>query len=425
MVRGGRSGELWGMRITAFVVLAATVGVAHADDSSRVAITLRDALAAAAKAPAAQVPGHEVAAAEAEIDAAGAWPSPSVHLGTNRLTARFVAGASVPLPVFGTVGANKRQAAAAAEVVRADAELTRRALRHRVVQAWVALARADGDVVATSIAAQQSAELLLIAKGRLSAGVGADVDVTVAAAAKARAEVGAAQAQREEDAASADLSGVLGWDPSRRLRADGALSLGDATDAGTLRAQLAFHPERRAAVRRVAEAQATVDQVLSQRWPLLAIEGEVSIDDPTLTSATPPNELIGPDAHVGIALELPVFAHVGDKARAARATEAAQRARLSATEIELAAGLEASYRRWQAADERLRALERDVVPAQERAAALSAQAYREGARDLSSALVAERDLAAVRAEVNAARADAAAAFADLQLAAGVEVGDAK
>lgn len=424
MVRGGRPGELWGMRITVFVVLAATVGVAQADDSARVAITLRDALAAAAKAPAAQVPGHEVAAAEAEIDAAGAWPSPSVHVGTNRLTARLVAGASVPLPVFGTVGANKRQAAATAEVVRADAELTRRALRHRVVQAWVALARADGDVVATSIAAQQSAELLLIAKGRLSAGVGADVDVTVAAAAKARAEVGAAEAQRDEDAASAELAGVLGWDPSRRLRADGALSLGDATDAGTLRAQLAFHPERRAAVRRVAEAQATVDQVLSQRWPLLAIEGEVSIDDPTLTEPGSDN-VIGPDAHVGIALELPLFAHVGDKARAARATEAAQRARLSATEIELAAGLEASYRRWQAADERLRALERDVVPAQERAAALSAQAYREGARDLSSALVAERDLAAVRAEVNAARADAAAAFADLQLAAGVEVGDAK
>src|SRR5262249_38171409 len=128
---------------------------------------------------------------------------------------------------------------------------------------------------------------------------------------------------------------------------------------------------------------------------------------------------------VGVALELPLFAHVGDKARAARATEAAQRSRLAATEVELAAGLEAAFRRWQAADERLRALERDVVPAQERAPALSGQAYREGARDLASALVAERDLAAVRAEVNAARADAAAAFADLQLAAGVEVGDAK
>jgi outer membrane protein TolC len=49
---------------------------------------------------------------------------------------------------------------------------------------------------------------------------------------------------------------------------------------------------------------------------------------------------------------------------------------------------------------------------------LSATAYREGARDLAFALQAERDLAAVRAERNAARADAAAAFADLQVAVG-------
>ena len=56
-----------------------------------------------------------------------------------------------------------------------------RDLHHRVVQAWVQLARADSDVTAASINAQQAAELEVIAKGRLSAGVGADVDVTVQA----------------------------------------------------------------------------------------------------------------------------------------------------------------------------------------------------------------------------------------------------
>jgi len=66
-------------------------------------------------------------------------------------------------------------------------------------------------------------------------------------------------------------------------------------------------------------------------------------------------------------------------------------------------------------------MERDVVPAQDRAAALSMQAYREGARDLSSALVAERDLAAARAETNDARATAARAFAELAQAVGEDV----
>jgi outer membrane protein TolC len=69
-------------------------------------------------------------------------------------------------------------------------------------------------------------------------------------------------------------------------------------------------------------------------------------------------------------------------------------------------------------------MERDVLPPQERAAALSAQAFREGAKDLAYALQAQRELAVVRADINDARADAARAFADLQLAAGVEVGRA-
>ena len=408
------------MRTCLVAVLVAVVAPARADvPVERRPVTLAEAVAAARRAPAAQVGGHEIAAAEANVDAAAAWPAPSVSFGTNRLTAHVVAGATLPLPLFGTVAAVQRQARAEAEVVRADAELVRRELRHRVVAAWVRLARADGDVVSTSIAAQQAAELELIAKGRLSAGTGADVDVTVAGAARARADVDARAAQRAEDAASAELAGVLGWDPAQPLRAEGAPVTGQPGELDALRAQLANHPERVEEQRRVAAADATLDQVLTQRWPTLALEGEIDYDDPTLPGNTPYQRS---DARIGIAVELPIFAHVGDRARAARETAAAERARLVVTETQLGAQLYAAYRRWQAADERLRALEQDVEPAQERAAALSAQAYREGARDLSSALQAEHDLAAVRAEINTARADAAIAYADLELAAGKEVG---
>jgi cobalt-zinc-cadmium efflux system outer membrane protein len=398
------------------VVALALLAVTRAYADERRPVTLTDAIAAANRAPATQVGVHEVAAAEANVDAAAAWPSPTVSVATNRVTARLVAGASVPLPVFGTVGAAQHQARAEADAVRAEVEVVRRELRHRVVVAWVALARADGDVVATSSAAQQAAELELIATGRLTAGVGADVDVTVAAAARARADVAAAAAQRTEDAASAELAGILGWDPARPLRADGEPDTGETTDFEALRRRLANHPERAAALRRVDAASATVETVLKQRWPVVAIEAEVSYDDPTME----PDQR--DDARIGLAVELPLFARVGAKARAARATEAAERARLAVTETTLGAGLVAAYRNWQAASERLRGLEHDVQPAQERAAALSAQAYREGARDLATALQAQRDLAAVRAEINSARADAAVALADLQLASGDEVG---
>jgi cobalt-zinc-cadmium efflux system outer membrane protein len=399
----------------AVVVVLAVVAVgvpAAAEDARARPVTLGEVIAAAGRAPAAQVTSHEIAAAEALVDSARAWPNPSLRVETNRLTARLVAGATVPLPVFGTVGATTREAAARAEAVRAQAIVDQRDLRRRAVAAWIALARADGEVTASAIAATQAAEIERIARGRLDAGVGAEVDVTTARAARARAELAATAANRAQEATSAELAGVLGWDPLQQLEASGALPAGHPIALEALMARLANHPERTVATRRLAAANATVAQVRAQRLPGLALEGQVSIDDPTQA---------GTDVLVALSLELPVFARIGDRARSASATAAAERARLAVTEAELGAGLVAAYRRWQAATEQLAGLEKEVVPAQERAAALSAQAYREGARDLASALQADRDLAAVRAEVNAARADAATAWAELQLASGEEL----
>jgi outer membrane protein TolC len=404
------------MRLAVVTIIAlAASGRAAADDAAPVAVTLADVLAAVPKAPAAQVGGHEIAAANASIDAAGAWPAPALHFQTNRLTAHVVGGVTLPLPLFGTVGAARREAEARARATRSEVDLGLRDVRRRAVMAWLALARSDGELDAATKAAAQSAELERIARGRLDAGVGGEVDVIAARAAHARADLAVANAKRALEAASAALAGVVGWNPLRLLHADGALPGGDSPSLDALRGKLAAHPERTVAQRRIEAADATVDQIRSQRRPGLALEAQVSIDDPT----TP-----GTDAMVGLSLDLPLFSRVGAHARSAQATAAAERARLAVTEAQLGSGLVASYRRWQAATEKLAALLRDVVPAQERAATLSAQAYREGARDLASALQADRDLAAVRAEVNAARTDVAAAWIELQVASGEEVGGA-
>lgn len=398
-------------------ILALLTSVARAED--RVPVTLEAALAAAHIAPGAQIGRYDLAAAEANIDAASAWPNPGLHVGTNRLTAKLIVGASIPLPIFGTVGAAKRVAAAEAEVVRSEADLALRDLRHRVVVAWIDLLRAGGDVQASQVAAKQAAELETIAKGRLAAGTGADVDVTVATAARARADVAVAAALREQDAASAELAGLLGWNPRQLLRADGAPVIAPAAPLDALQDRLAAHPELQAAKRRVAAAQAVVDEVLVQRWPGLSVEGELDYDDRSMTEGATAWDRT--DAHVGLALDLPVFARIGDRARAARAAERAQQMRLRAVDAELGGRLVAAYERWQAASERLAAMERDVIPAQEKAATLSMQAYREGARDLASAVLAERDLASARAELNDARAQAALAYADLAVAIGEDV----
>ena len=365
-------------------------------------VTLAEVVAAVPAAPAAPIADREAAAADAETDAAGAWPAPSVHVETNRLTARVVAGLVMPLPILGTVGALHDEAAAHARVAHTEARTAQRELARRAAIAWVELARADADVAVRATAAAQAADLERLARGRLDAGAGALVDVTTATAARARADVAVSSARRAQQAAAAELAGILGWDPSRPLVSAGPLPAGPPATSPvaleTLRARLAYHPERALVVARVAETEATTARVRTGRYPGLAIEVQGSFHDPT----TP-----GTDVLAGLVVDLPVFAHVGDQLRATTAATMAERARLAAADSELAGALFAAYRRWQAAGETVAALDRDVLPAQTHATDLASQAYREGSRDLSTALQAERDLAAVRAELAAARGDLA------------------
>jgi outer membrane protein TolC len=399
--------------LLALLALLGRPGAARADAAEPVdQVSLDQAIAAIAQAPIAPVAGLAIAGADAAVEAAGAWPAPAVRLETNRLTARVVAGLTLPLPVLGTVGAARDEARAHAEVVRADAAIGRRELRRRVVAAWLELARADAQAQVQALAASQAAELEQIARGRLDAGAGSEVDLTAAHAARVRADLAVAAAARELDAASAMFAGELGWDPARPRRAAGALPGGDA-DLAALLGQLARHPVRTAGLRRIGEGAAAERRIGAERWPGLALEAQASFDDPTQP---------GTDLLIGVALDLPVFGRIGDRLRAAHAQTEVARAELAATEAQIAGALVAAFRRWEAARDQLAGLERDVLPVQIRAAQLAAQAYREGARDLATAQQAERDLAAVRFEVSAARIAAAQRWVEVQLASGQEPG---
>ncbi len=395
------------MKSWLLAALVCSSASARADD-----VTFDQVLAAAARSPAAPITAYELRSAEARVAAAGAWPAPTVRIETNRITAKLAAGIAVPLPILGTIGLAKREATARANVVRAEGIAGLRELRHRVVLAWLALARADADAAALAIAARQAVELERVAQGRLDAGAGADVDVTIAKAARIRAELAVAGAKHTQDATAAQLAAELGWDPLRELHASGPLP-GGAAALTSLRASLAAHPERQIVLQRIAEGEAIEATTRALRRPGLAVEALASFWDPTQP---------GTDVLVGLSIELPVFSRIGDQLRAAHAQTSAERARLAAGDARLVGELVASYRRWEAATERLTVLERDVLPAQDRAAKLASQAYREGARDLASALLAERDRTAVTNEIADARVDLATAWIELQLAAGGEPG---
>src|SRR5262245_4738349 len=83
-------------------------------------VTLAEARAAVARAPASRAAhGRTGAAAEARA-AAGAWPGTQVAAWGTRHAERIGFSASLPLPVFGTLGADRRVAGAELEVARAE-----------------------------------------------------------------------------------------------------------------------------------------------------------------------------------------------------------------------------------------------------------------------------------------------------------------
>ena len=374
-------------------------GTARADD-----VTFAMVSSAVDAAPATRATVLDTAAAEARIAAAGAWSPTQIRGGTNKITAQEVVGITLPLPILGTIGAARGEAAAHAEVVRDESAVAKRELKRRAATAWLELARADTEVITLGAAAAQAKELERIAQGRLDAGTGGEVDLTSAQAARARADVAVAATKRESLARGAELAGLLAWDLARERHATGDLPGGTA-DLATLRATLARHPERAEALARVAEGEAVRHRLEVLYRPMLAIEASASFNDPTNNNRT--------DAYGGLVLEFPLFGHVGDHVTAAERDLAASRLRLGAVESELAGRLVAAYQHWQAASERVSALDRDVMPAQQ-----AQQAYREGARDLSTALQASRDLTSVAGELANARIDAAQAWIDLVLAAG-------
>ena len=387
--------------VLAMLLLA---GTAHADD-----VTFAMVSGAVDAAPGARATQLDTAAAEARIAAAGAWAPTQIRGGTNRITAKETIGITLPLPILGTLGAARDEAAAHAVVVRDESAVARRDLWRRAASAWLELARADAEVVTLTASFEQTKELERIAQGRLDAGTGGEVDVTSAKAARARADVAVQAAKRESLARGAELAGILAWDLGRERHAAGALPGGDA-DLAKLRATLAGHPERAEALARVAEGEATRHRLEVLYRPVIGLEASASFNDQTNDNKT--------DAYGGLVLEFPLFGRVGDQVGAADRDRAAAQARLGAVESELAGKLVAAYQHWKAATERVAALDRDVMPAQQRAAQQAQQAFREGARDLSTALQAARDLTSVAGELANARIDAAQAWIDLALAAG-------
>jgi outer membrane protein TolC len=393
------------------VATCAAAGIARGETPRAHRIRLEEALNAVGTAPAHRVGAARVGAARAALPAAAAWPATVLSVATARRTERLGVVASLPLPVFGTIGASRAGARAELEVAERELGADDLGAVRDVTRAWIELARAEALAELSARGVAREEELAAITRTRMQSGDASRAEVVAADAAARRAAARAAGDRAGIAARSAELAALLGRDPDAALHAEGGLPspAAEVPALAALRGRRGRHPEARAAAARAEVERAKVGEARAPRWPALSLDLEALFDDPTLP---------GNDYRVGLTLELPLFGRGGARQEAAEASRRAALAERDRTAAALDAALVAAYRRWQQARALARDLDDDAVPAQREAARLAREAYREGQGGLAAVLEADRTLAEAEAEAVAARADAAIARAELEWAAG-------
>jgi len=372
-------------------------------------LTLRQTLDAAVRSPELQTARARTHAGALDSAAAGGFPTTEVGVGTTLRTAHGVLFATVPLPVFGTLGAERRAGERGYDVARAEQDEVTLEVRRAAHRAWVELARAEAAVELERDSAMRAQRIADASQKRFEAGDASEVEVLTAQAATEAAQADLAAAEQAAAAASIELSAVLGLPPEQRLHAEGGLESVPPSPASVARHDARAHPVLRTADAKVAAEAAQITAAERHMWPELSLQLEAGIDDPTLP---------GSDLRVGVGAQLPIGSRLGQAADAARARQNVARAERESATRTLEALQESARQRLAAAAARLTRLRDQLLPLQQRVAELAAAAYAEGQQGMLTVLEAERTLAEVRRGLLEARADAALAQAELDWALG-------
>jgi outer membrane protein TolC len=395
----------------ALLAVAACPAVARAQTQT-VGVSYRQALAAArTAAPDLAVAHGQERIAEAEIGVAGVYPNPSFNVATSTQAARFSAGASIPLIVFGQRGAAMDASRAELATVRVDTEAVWNDVRSQTSRAFVdlwlaqqtAAARADAAQVATRI---ESAVSYLVEKGKAP-----ETDALRVHAERLRADADAAEAAELVDVAASELSRWIGQPGDARLRADGDPDVPSSPPSlAALVARVDTNPSirREQADANAGEARADRERALVR--PSMSLDLGFDAFDPTLC-ANGTNSCSNPPVNYrgGLTLDVPIFNQRGAMIDRERIAADAARTRAGAEHTRQMSALFAAYRTFLAVSARAKTLGEAVVPAAEAAATRTEEAHVLGYAPLFAVLEAEKariDAKLTLLEARAARANA-------------------
>lgn len=407
--------------IAAFPALFAIPGAAGAQRAARdtaVSISLAAALSAAeARAPDRLVAAARVAVAHADVAVAGMPANPTVLAGGGLNTAHFYTALSLPIPLFGQLGAARAVAEALEIASRRDLDVTRLDVAFATSIAWVDVWLAEREAGVAAQASRNADQLAAATEQRVQAGAAPRFDAVRAHAEAVRLGAEAESAVLAQLSTGARLAWWLDTDPNRELRALGnPPAPHDVPTLGASVPRLERHPLLLAARGRTTAAEATVALERRRRWPWVAFELGAGLFDPAMANVPGVPAPIFADAHVSIAFEVPMVHLHGPLIARAQAGVAQSAMELQAVRRRLRAELAVVLAEFRASVARARAQRESVLPSAQEAADLALDAYRAGRADLQSVIASQQALAearraAYRADADLARSSAAVAHA--------------
>jgi cobalt-zinc-cadmium efflux system outer membrane protein len=321
-------------------------------------------------------------------------------------------GLSIPIVVSGRLGAAEAVANKEGEIAALEYLAKRR-------EVFAAVRRAFVELLAARQAADLSRESRDIAAGlheasraRFQAEAIPEMEYLKAAVDLAKAEAEVRQSERDVSRSARALNASMGDPDLPERRPSGRLAPEFETpDAEALRRAMAeSHPLLQAAERRGEYAALGVDLAKTERYadPEFAIEGGLDAEDRGIVTA-------------GVRIPLPLWDASRPKIAAAevRAEQARLRARAKRNELALALG--AARREFAAAQDRVQAFDREILPRAHKVLDQTREGYAAGKFGQIDLLDARRTLADARSARLSAVLDLNLAVAELESLTGVVV----
>ena len=387
---------------------------AAAADEAGPRLSLASALALA------EARGFDALLAEAAVAGASADAESARRLPNPAFSGAYLRSTSVPVPggettssgyalsagdqgaiegiASGKRAVRMREAASVLASAQSGREDALRVLRRETARAFYDVLLAEASERVGRDVAKSYEQTLELVDTRLLYGAASRVDRARVETAKLEADQGVTAAQADVARARAVLGVWLGGEDLERAVVEGSLEGSSpawisAADPAVLRAEaLAARPDVRAARADVERAEAALDLARRQRLPDVALSAGYTRQGPDVAPVTPPT------LSLGASFELPVFSQRQGEIARAESDRAAALIALARQEARALAEVRSAWAALNAARERVRRMETELLARAREARDLVRYQYREGAVSLLDLLDAERTALQVELE---------------------------